>query len=254
MKKLKIDEEFQNLIPPLSETEFNQLEENILKYGIQDPLKVWEDILIDGHNRYKIAQTHNLPFNVQEMKFDSRDKVKEWIIQNQFGRRNISLFDRICLALKLKPMIAAQAKKNSLANLKQSDSADEPNLGSRTNDKIAEIAGVGRENVRKVEKILELSKQINLDDVISALRRGEVSINLAYEGSIYRKEITDLTITEIKERIKHFEQCYIAFRELFEEYKKRGNEVPDNQLADCKQHIAMYEKVLSVVEKMKLGN
>ena len=251
MKKLKIDEEFQNLIPPLSETEFLQLEENILKYGIQDPLKVWEDILIDGHNRYKIAQTHNLPFNVQEMKFDSRDKVKEWIIQNQFGRRNISLFDRICLALKLKPMITAQAKER----MKKGTADPVPNLAQgKTIDKIAKIAGVGRENVRKVEKILELSKQIKLDDVISRLKCGEISISLAYEGAIYRKDFTNLTIDEINERLKQFEQHYIAFRELFEEYKKRENEVPDNQLADYKHSIAEYEKTLEVMQKIMSEN
>ena len=38
-----------------------------------------------------------------------------WIIKNQFGRRNLSVYDRSILALKLKPVIAAQAKENMLA-------------------------------------------------------------------------------------------------------------------------------------------
>lgn len=37
---LKVDEEFKKLIPPLTNEEFAQLEENILRYGIQDPLKL----------------------------------------------------------------------------------------------------------------------------------------------------------------------------------------------------------------------
>ena len=50
-----IDAEFKALIPALTKDEFSQLEENILRDGIQDPLKIWNGTLIDGHNRYEIA-------------------------------------------------------------------------------------------------------------------------------------------------------------------------------------------------------
>ena len=56
---LKIDPEFESRIPPLTEEEFKQLEENILAEGtILMPLIVWGDTIVDGHNRYKIAQAH----------------------------------------------------------------------------------------------------------------------------------------------------------------------------------------------------
>ena len=55
MINLKIDPEFQNQIPPLTDDEFKQLEENILKEGkLLSPLIVWGNTLIDGHNRYAI--------------------------------------------------------------------------------------------------------------------------------------------------------------------------------------------------------
>ena len=42
MINLKIDPEFQNQIPPLTDDEFKQLEENILKEGkLLSPLIVW---------------------------------------------------------------------------------------------------------------------------------------------------------------------------------------------------------------------
>ena len=61
--EIRIDKEFESLIPPLSKDEFMQLEENILKEGIRDPLVVWDGpegygILLDGHNRYKIANKY----------------------------------------------------------------------------------------------------------------------------------------------------------------------------------------------------
>ena len=55
MINLKIDPEFQSQIPPLTDDEFKQLEENILKEGkLLSPLIVWSNILVDGHNRYEI--------------------------------------------------------------------------------------------------------------------------------------------------------------------------------------------------------
>ena len=86
MVDLIIDSEFKDLIPPLSDEEFKQLEKNLLRDGIREPLTVWQGILIDGHNRYEIAQAHGLEFKTVEMQFDSRDDVKLWIVKNQFGR------------------------------------------------------------------------------------------------------------------------------------------------------------------------
>ena len=215
---LTIDEEFKNLIPPLTNEEFQQLEENILRDGIREPLVIWDNVLIDGHNRYAIAQKHNLPFATTELHFDNRGAAIEWIIQNQFGRRNISTFDRICLALKLKPLISANSKQRMLKGT--SDSM--PNLAQgTTNEQIAKLAGVGKETVRKVEKILELSKQVNLDDVIAGLKKGDISISLAYEAAIYRKQDLDKHAEKIKAHIAKAKENYLAFKKCYDEFYRR---------------------------------
>jgi hypothetical protein len=111
-----IDDEFRSLIPKLSDKEYHQLEENILTDGCRDPLVVWpvdgnedkEYVLIDGHNRYEICDRHGIAFETIQYEFADRDSVKLWIIQNQFGRRNISYFDRARLALKYKEIIDRQ--------------------------------------------------------------------------------------------------------------------------------------------------
>jgi ParB-like chromosome segregation protein Spo0J len=109
---IQIDQEFKDLIPALTEEEYKQLEANILSEGIRDSLLVWNGILIDGHNRYEIATKHGLSYDVQEKEFADRAEAERWIILNQFGRRNLSAYDRSILALKLKPIVAAQAKEN----------------------------------------------------------------------------------------------------------------------------------------------
>ncbi|MEG4225489.1 hypothetical protein QUA35_05745 [Microcoleus sp. N9_B2] len=89
---LRIDPDFQTLIPPLSAIEFAALESSILEEGCRDPLVVWteEKILIDGHNRYAICSAHGIPYQTVEMSFDSPNAVKVWMLLNQLGRRNLT--------------------------------------------------------------------------------------------------------------------------------------------------------------------
>lgn len=160
----------------MTDDEFKQLEENILHDGIQDPLKIWKTTLIDGHNRYEIAQAHNLEFKTVEMQFATRDDAKIWIIKNQFGRRNLSAYDRSLLALKLKPVIAAK--------------------------EIAKAAGVSHDTIAKAEKIeAQASPEIK-----AALKSGDLSINAAYNKvqQAKRKEDIQWQVEEIEQQV--FEQ------------------------------------------------
>ena len=90
MHEIIIDEEFQRLLPPLGEREFCRLEEDILTYGCMNPLVLWDGILIDGHNRFKIVMKHNLPYNVISLEFNSRYEVLAWMIRTQIDRRNLT--------------------------------------------------------------------------------------------------------------------------------------------------------------------
>ena len=92
MINLKIDPEFQNQIPPLTDDEYKQLEENILKEGkLLSPLIVWNNTLVDGHNRYEIVQEHpEISFSTMPLPFESREEVLSWICKNQLGRRNLT--------------------------------------------------------------------------------------------------------------------------------------------------------------------
>lgn len=88
--KLIIDPDFQSLIRPLFDNEYNQLEMNLLEDGCRDPIITWNGIIIDGHNRYEICTRHQIPFYVVQKRFSCREAVVAWICSNQLGRRNLS--------------------------------------------------------------------------------------------------------------------------------------------------------------------
>ena len=43
---IKINDNFKRLIPPLSESEYTELEQSILAEGCRDPLCVWNDTIV----------------------------------------------------------------------------------------------------------------------------------------------------------------------------------------------------------------
>lgn len=90
LHKLKINMEFKNLIRPLQKQEYLQLEANIISDGCRDAIITWKGYIVDGHNRYEICTTHNIPFAIMEMDFECKEAAIAWICANQLGRRNIT--------------------------------------------------------------------------------------------------------------------------------------------------------------------
>ena len=89
---LTIDPEFESKIHPLREEELHQLEENILADGVViNPLIIWDGVIVDGHNRYRILQQYpEIQFSTYEKAFSNRYEAIAWICKNQLGRRNLT--------------------------------------------------------------------------------------------------------------------------------------------------------------------
>ena len=181
MDVIRIDDEFRSLIPILVLDEFNLLQSSILSEGCRDALVVWdeESILLDGHNRYEICQEHGVKYQILRRSFSDRDAAMVWIINNQFGRRNLNLMQRAELALKLKPLLAAQAKVNQVERkgnqpgTTKQNSAELSPVSTRTS--LAKAAGVSHDTISKVEKI-----QKNAIPAVQQLaREGKISVNVA---------------------------------------------------------------------------
>jgi hypothetical protein len=102
-KPIVIDKEFSALIPAATDAELAGLEASLKREGCRDALVVWREksILLDGHNRYRICTEGKIAYSVTLMSFPDRDAAMRWSIENQFGRRNLSLGARAMLAARL---------------------------------------------------------------------------------------------------------------------------------------------------------
>ena len=89
-------------------------------------------------------------------KLETEDEVIEWIIKNQFGRRNLNSFQRSELAYKLEDVIKAKAKERQLSTLKQNATdvqKSAPREKSKSRDELAKIAGVSYDTIEKAESL-----------------------------------------------------------------------------------------------------
>jgi N6-adenosine-specific RNA methylase IME4 len=197
---LEIKEEFKKLIPALTPEEFKQLEQNCLDEGIREKIIVWDGFIIDGHNRYEIATKWGLDYQTESKRFKDESEVREWMILNQFGRRNLSNYQRSVLALELEEVFkvkAIQKQKNAGGAVPQK-SAEAP---IETRKELAKVANVSHDTIAKVKKI----EAVATPEVKAQLSTGEISINQAYQ-EIKKEEKKAERIELIEQQIEDIEQ------------------------------------------------
>lgn len=221
---LTVLKEIKDYIIPLSEEEVMQLEKNILSEGCRDPLIVWKKndqlVLIDGHNRYKICQKHNIPFQIKKMQFKDLEEVKVWMVDNQMGRRNLTQ-DQLSYYRGLKYLSLKKKKGgyNYVLSKGQSDVAtseflaDQFNVSESTVKRDAKFAEglniIYRTNPTLKTKILTGEAKVKKSDVQTlANAKNPDKIVIKNEGDLYNKAriIRDAVLEEVEVEIKNIQK------------------------------------------------
>lgn len=199
--ELKIDPEFESLIPALTDEEFRQLKENILNDGeVLNPIITWQGIICDGHNRWKIIKENpGIPYKTYELIFTDKYQAKEWILKNQLGRRNITNEQRLRLIGQMQ-----ENRKQSRGGDRKSEESKVQNepLMKSTAAQIAKEVGVSESTVKRAEKF---SKGIDAIQEVSPeaatkILNGSSGVTKAEVMSVpqmndeERKEFVDLVI------------------------------------------------------------
>lgn len=208
---LKIDPEFQNKIPPLTEEEYAQLEENILADGeVYEPIVVWNGVIVDGHNRWKIIQQHpEIPYKTREMDFPDKWAAFEWMYKKQLGRRNLTEENRMYCIGKMyearkqsvgAPMGNANAEKQLGQNVPIVSRSE---IKAGTAGKIGAEFGIDGKTVRRYEKF---AKGV---DVVREIDPEFADAVLSGKAEISRTEVQGFAKAEpeqVKEAVKEVKE------------------------------------------------
>ena len=196
--QLRIDPEFESRIPPLTDDEFKQLEENILADGvIINPIIVWDGVIVDGHNRFRIVEKHpHITFTTCEREFNDRHDALAWICKNQLGRRNLTFQQKKYLIGK---QFEAEKQRQGTNNQYVQAKSEKCQVGTFQNsvdtaERIAQENGIGRRSVFRAE---EFAKAVDIADEIEPGIRSEI---LAGKIKTTEKEVQALTKAPPEER------------------------------------------------------
>lgn len=166
--------ELEELLPPLTDEQFNALERDILQNGCYAPAIVNEElVVIDGHNRKRICEQHGLSYQMAVFAFDDLLEAKQWALDTQKGRRNLDKWELGKIALKLRPEIEARARDNQGARTDLSATLPER---VDTRKELAASVGLGERTMGKVMQIDGHAPAA----VKEALDKKELSVNQGY--------------------------------------------------------------------------
>lgn len=267
MRELKIDSELKDLLPPLTDEEYKQLEKNIITNGFDKnfPIMEWHGFIADGHNRYAICKKYKIEPVIGTLAYETKEEVMRWMLDIQLGRRNLSSIQRIAIAEKSRPLYEKQAKERQAkyhGNQYDGKSGLTPNSvevqknknrsENETIKKLADVASVGKETYRMGTKILNSDNEEVKEKVLS----GEMSINAGYKEITGQKKdvnrennnitTTSTTIPETKNTKKEISKPQIS-----DETKQICQDLKTEKTKEYLDSIWDYK--VSIIECMNVG-
>jgi hypothetical protein len=202
LKRLKIDPELKDLLPPLTTDEYKQLEKNLLSNGYDKnfPIITWNGFIVDGHNRYELCLKHNIEYCDRYISYETKEEVMSWMIDTQLGRRNLSPIQRIAVAERYKAKIQAKAKASYSENVGRPNK-EEKSLSERTTinpvetrKEIAKIAKVGSGTIARYDVVMKSDNE----ELKQKMLKEEIPITAAYDLLKKEKDDNKVIIQPVK--------------------------------------------------------
>lgn len=164
ISEININPELRATIWPLKPEEKAALEESILSEGCRDPLVLWNNTILDGHNRHEICTRLKIPFKTTTVKLTDILDAKLWIRMNQISRRNLADDQRAMNAAfitELKSAIALRerAKAGREAGGKATPEQKADRLSVKTTDKRSKPKRPKKDTRKEVSKAAKVSER-----------------------------------------------------------------------------------------------
>ena len=112
ISELQVNQEYENLLPPLSDEYFKNLEKSILEDGILHPFIINPDkVVLDGHHRLIICQRHSInEVPVIERSFKTDLEEMKFVISFNLHRRHLSITQKVELGVTIHKIEMVEAK------------------------------------------------------------------------------------------------------------------------------------------------
>jgi len=145
------------IFPMLNAEELDALALDIKANGLQQPIIMWEGLLLDGRNRLAACAICGVEPSFKQ--YEGNSPVT-FVISANIKRRQLDASQRACVAVELEPMFAVEAKKRALIgnakggkNTKSEVISPQTKRAPQARDLAADVVGVGNQLVTRAKAI-----------------------------------------------------------------------------------------------------
>lgn len=166
--------------PAMSQEERQDLADSIENIGVQNPITIYEGMVLDGWHRYSIAA--ELGMDCPEVELDKDIDPRDFVLAQNKMRRHVTKSQMALAFAKVYEWFPHG--KNTLSG----------ELGShdRTNKELAELAGTSIKTIKQAKTVLKDGKA----DVVKAVESGKISAKRGAEIAKLPKDQQSAAIDE----------------------------------------------------------
>ena len=165
-----------NIFPMMSNSEFHELKEDILRNGLIEPIWTYKNQIIDGRNRFLACNEIGVEPRFQKWANNNGSSLLDFVISLNLKRRHLNASQRAMSAVDALPHFEAEALKRKVSTLKRGKDDSDRELmpdqeKGRSRDLVAKLFGISGRYVQSAKAINE-----RLPEIAVLIRKGELTI------------------------------------------------------------------------------
>jgi len=194
INKIKIDPEYQSLVPSLKNKEYKALRDSVERDGLYEPIIInTAYVILDGHHRFKACKEVNVLPRFSIRRFEDKNKERRFVIESNFYRRQLNKFQKAEIGIKLEKIYAEEAKQRLSEAGKLGVEIREGRVGSneptlkglgKANDLAARAVGLSPTTYHRAKTIISTGSE----ELKQKVRNGSISITYAYKKVIRQEK------------------------------------------------------------------
>jgi len=203
---LRINPEYEKLLPKMSDEEFAELKTSIKTEGQHYPIVANDSLeVLDGHHRFRACVELDIEPDFEVRRFEDKLLEKKFVIEANLRRRHLNNFQLVELGVPLLEIEKELAKKRQAAGgrngrniqLGLAPNDAKPSFTGKAAAAVAKKVGVSTRTFERGKKILQKASEEDKQQ----LREGKASISKVYDKIVAIEREADQT-TQDYEKLK----------------------------------------------------
>ncbi len=188
-----------NLFPMLGEQDAADLADDIAKHGLQNPVILFEDKVLDGRNRLLACRAAGVEPKFIEWQPNGTSPLV-WVISQNLKRRHMDATQKAVVAYEALPLFEAEAKKRqkkhggTAPGKQNTGGKNSTSVYGKAREQAAKTTGANAHYVADVKRIAD-----KLPDLLPKMKAGEVTMTEALVKAGFKQAVDAMTSSKSDE-------------------------------------------------------